>query len=122
MTGGGPLQQAVEEVAQALAGGGDPDDALRAVVAILHERGGYSWVGIRFVEESGAVLGPAAGDVSAAGGATAFPVSFQGAHVADLEVTGELGEVDRSSLERVAQLVSPYALVGWDTGGEAWEP
>ena len=37
--------------------------------------------------------------------------------MADLEVGGELTAEDRALLERVALLVSPYALVGWDTGG-----
>jgi putative methionine-R-sulfoxide reductase with GAF domain len=29
---------------------------------------------------------------------------------------------DREFLERVAVLISPYCLVGWDTGGEPWRP
>ena len=29
---------------------------------------------------------------------------------------------DRQFLERVAVLISPYCLVGWDTGGEPWRP
>lgn len=29
---------------------------------------------------------------------------------------------ERALLERVATLVSPSALVGWDTGGEEWAP
>ena len=40
--------------------------------------------------------------------------------MADLEAGGALTEEERALLERVAFLVSPYALVGWDTGGEAW--
>jgi hypothetical protein len=27
---------------------------------------------------------------------------------------------DLASLERVATIVSPYCLVGWDTGGVPW--
>ena len=42
--------------------------------------------------------------------------------MADLEAGGELTGADRALLERVAVLVSPYALVGWDTGGEEWTP
>ena len=42
--------------------------------------------------------------------------------MAELEVGGDVGDDDRALLERVAVLVSPYALVGWDTGGEAWSP
>ncbi len=47
---------------------------------------------------------------------------FQGNRVADLEAGGELSPEERAVLERVAVLVSPYALVGWDTGGEEWTP
>ena len=28
---------------------------------------------------------------------------------------------DQAFLRRVADLLSPYCLVGWDTGGEAWD-
>ena len=34
----------------------------------------------------------------------------------------ELTQDDTALLERVAVLISPYCLVGWDTGGEAWSP
>ena len=109
---------ALEAVERVLESGGEADDVLRQVVAILHERlGGF--VRISFVEETVLVPGPAAGDETAT---TAFPIAFQGNRVADLEVGGELTEEDRALLERVAVLVSPYALVGWDTGGEAWNP
>jgi hypothetical protein len=116
------LRGALEAVDRVLNRGGDADDVLREVVAVLHERAGYAWAGIRFVEEGGPVLGPSAGDEAAGEGATPFAVSFQGTHVADLEVGGALGEMDRAFLERVALVVSPYALVGWDTGGEDWVP
>jgi hypothetical protein len=42
--------------------------------------------------------------------------------VADLEAGGELTPEARALLERVAILISPYALVGWDTNGESWNP
>jgi hypothetical protein len=42
--------------------------------------------------------------------------------VAELEVGGELDESDHALLEQVATIISPYALVGWDTGGETWAP
>ena len=116
------LRGALEAVDRLLNRGGDADEVLRDVVAILHERAGYTWACIRFVEQGGPELGPSAGDAAAAVGVTAFPISFQVAHVADLEAAGELGEMDGAFLERVSLLVSPYALVGWDTGGEAWEP
>jgi hypothetical protein len=41
------------------------------------------------------------------------------------ETVGELqvdGEVDQALLEAVAERISEYVLLGWDTGGEGWEP
>jgi len=34
----------------------------------------------------------------------------------------ELAVDDGAFVERVATLISPYVLVGWDTGGEQWSP
>ena len=50
-----------------------------------------------------------------------WPIVFQGTKVAELEVV-PAEEGDRAFLERVATVVSPYCLVGWDTGGERWTP
>jgi hypothetical protein len=97
---------------------GEADDVLRQVVAILHERLG-AFVRISFVEAGALVPGPAAGEEA---DTTRFPVSFQGSRVAELEAAGQLSPADEALLARVATLVSPYALVGWDTGGEAWTP
>ena len=109
---------ALEAIERVLNRGGEADDVLRQVVAILHERlGRYSR--ISFVEADRLVPGPSQGEESAT---TAFPITFQESRVADLEVGGELTDEDRVLLERVAILVSPYALVGWDTGGEEWTP
>jgi hypothetical protein len=64
------------------------------------------------------VVGPEAGTVPNA--TDAFPISFQGSEVAELRVGG--APVDRAFLQRVATVVSPHCLVGWDTGGEPWVP
>ena len=32
------------------------------------------------------------------------------------------GCADIRLLEHIAALISPYCLVGWDTGGEPWDP
>ena len=48
---------ALEAVEEILERGGDADDVLRSVVAVLHETAGYSWAGIFFVEEGELVLG-----------------------------------------------------------------
>ena len=109
---------ALEAIERVLNRGGEADDVLRQVVAILYQRlGRYSR--ISFVEADGLAPGPSQGEESAT---TAFPITFQESRVADLEVGGELTDEDRVLLERVAILVSPYALVGWDTGGEEWTP
>lgn len=109
---------ALEAVEGVIDGGGDADDVLRAVVAILHERL-ERFVRISFLERGELVPGPAAGD----GEPTAsFAISWQGNRVAALELGGEPDDAERALLERVATLVSLYALVGWDTGGERWAP
>jgi hypothetical protein len=109
---------ALEGIERVLNRGGEADDVLRQVVTILHERLDR-FVRISFVESDGLVPGPALGEESAT---TAFPIAFQGSRVADLEAGGDLTDDDRALLERVAILVSPYALVGWDTLGEEWTP
>ncbi|HEY3765338.1 MAG TPA: GAF domain-containing protein [Gaiellales bacterium] len=53
------------------------------------------------------------------------PVAYEGTVVAEIDIDsdtpGAFGEADRAFLERVATLISPYCLVGWDTGGEDWD-
>jgi L-methionine (R)-S-oxide reductase len=54
------------------------------------------------------------------------PIAYEGRVVGEIDVDSDeraaFGEGDRAFLERVAALVSPYCLVGWDTGGETWQP
>jgi hypothetical protein len=111
---------ALEAIELAVSRGGDADDILRQVVALLHERAGYPWAGIFFLEDGELTLGPQAGapDESRR---TSVPVTWQGAPVAELKID-DAPEEDRMFLERVAVLVSGHCLVGWDTGGESWEP
>ncbi len=111
---------ALEAIDRILNRGGDADDILREVVRTLHERAGYAWAGIFFVEESELVLGPQAGEPEP-DRRTQLPVAFQGKRVAELAVDGA-AEADRAFLERVAVLISAHCLVGWDTGGERWQP
>jgi hypothetical protein len=107
---------ALEAIDRILNRGGDADDVLRQVVDVVH--GVYPYAAIAFVEEDELVVGPEEG--SAPAETEAFPISFQGSQVAELRVAG--ASIDRPFLERVATIVSPYCLVGWDTGGEPWEP
>ncbi|MEP6813851.1 MAG: hypothetical protein ABI990_12740 [Actinomycetota bacterium] len=108
---------AIERIVDA---GGDADDILRQVVASLHGDAGYAWAGIFFVEEGDLILGPHAGTPDEPN-RTRVPVSWQGDRIAELAVDGAPDE-DHALLERVAVLVSGHCLVGWDTGGDSWDP
>ena len=108
------------EIEALVGAGGDADDILRAVVAALAKR--YGWAGVLFVEDDDLVLGPEAGGPAPdADRRTQIPVTWQGDRVAELVVAAAPGQ-DRAFLERVAGLVAPQCLVGWDTGGEDWDP
>ena len=110
---------ALEAIERILDRSGDADEVLRDVGAVLH--GDYSWVGISVVEEGELVLGPALGEQTVE--PTTIPISYENNVVAELGVVAD--EIDanhREFLERVALLIAPYCLVGWDTGGEAWSP
>ena len=115
MTYAGPL----EALDRVLNRGGDADDVLRAVVDIV--AGPFAWAGILFREDGRLVLGPSSGEPDESL-RTTVPVSFQGSPVAALAVDGELDDAARAFVDRVALLISPYCLVGWDTGGEEWTP
>jgi len=103
----------VEEV---LERGGEADDVLRNVVRSLHDSGA-GWVGISFVEGDRLELGPSmGGDPPSA--VRRHAVEWKGSKVAELRAAH--GDPER--LAQVAALIAPYCLVGWDTGGEHWEP
>jgi L-methionine (R)-S-oxide reductase len=54
------------------------------------------------------------------------PIAYEGRVVGEIDIDSDqpaaFGPEDRTFLERVALLISPHCLVGWDTGGEAWTP
>jgi len=110
---------ALEAVEGILAQSGEADDVLRQVVAALHDRGGYAWAGVFFVEDGSLALGPEAGAPDA-DRRTRVPVVWQGVEVAELAVDGAPPD-DAPVLEQIAALISGQCLVGWDTGGEPWE-
>lgn len=111
---------ALEAVDRILNRGGDADEVLRSIVAVLHQRAGFAWAGIAFVEGGALTLGPSAGEHADA--EASYPVSFRGDQVAELRVAPPPGDADgRAFLERLAVLISPHCLVGWDTGGRPWE-
>jgi putative methionine-R-sulfoxide reductase with GAF domain len=111
----------LEEIDSILNRGGDADDVLRDVVAALHAKAGYEWAGIFFAERDELVLGPQAGAPGDTASRRVVPVVWRGSRIAELAVDGA-PEEDRTFLERVAGLVAEHCLVGWDTGGESWEP
>jgi putative methionine-R-sulfoxide reductase with GAF domain len=96
----------------------DADDVLRQTVAELAAGDDCAWAGIFFVEDGALVLGPEAGEANEAR-RVAFPVTWKGEKVAELAVDGD---VDAARLEQIAAAIADLCLVGWDTGGEAWEP
>jgi hypothetical protein len=108
----------LEVVQQIVDAGAEADDVLRAAVAALLDEPGVEWAGIAFVEAGDLRLGPAAG-VADESRRRRAQVLFQGVRVAELWVDGE---IEQEQLERVSTLVAPYALIGWDTGGETWDP
>jgi putative methionine-R-sulfoxide reductase with GAF domain len=117
---------ALEALDRILNKGGEADEVLRTVVELLHDLfEHYEWVGISFVEGEKLVLGPAEGTEPSGPPQLRLPVLYEGQVVAELALepdpsTAFSGE-DRTFLERVALLISPYCLVGWDTGGKPWQ-
>jgi putative methionine-R-sulfoxide reductase with GAF domain len=110
--------RALEALDRILNRGGDADDVLRTSVEVLAAEPDISWAGIAFSEGDALVVGPQAGEPDEPR-RQRVPITFQGSAIGELWVDGE---AERAFLERVAVLVSAYVLIGWDTGGEPWEP
>jgi len=114
----------LEALEQIVAHEPEADQILReAVVAIYEHVPDVRSVAVAFVENGAIAPGPIAGEpVTEISVST--PVLYERRPVAELWVGG--GGVpdagDLALLSRVCELLSPYCLVGWDTGGEAWEP
>jgi len=94
--------------------GAEADDVLRGVLEQLHQHG-FDYAAIRFVEEGELVDGPSLGEPRAA---ATTPVLFEGRPVGELVLSPEAPDL----AQRIADLISACVLVGWDTGGERWEP
>ena len=79
-------------------------------------------MGILFLEGDELVLGPQCGEPDERN-RRRVPIVFRGDPVGDLVADlPDYGDRERALLERAALLISPYCLVGWDTGGEQWAP
>jgi hypothetical protein len=111
-------EAALAGLAEIVEGGGDVDDVLRAAVDLLVGDPSISWAAVRFVEDGALVLGPSAGVPDETRRLTA-PIRYRGDDVGELVVDGA---ADLAFLEQVAATIAPYVLLGWDTGGEDWEP
>jgi hypothetical protein len=109
---------ALDELTRVLERGAEPDDVLRATVEILAGQPKVAWAGLAFLERGQLVLGPQAGEPDDRG-RLRIPVAFEGERVGELWIDGT---ADASLLERVADLVAAHVLIGWDTGGEVWDP
>jgi hypothetical protein len=108
----------VAAVEASVTSGQDADDVLRSVVSLLAAEPGIVWAGVAFVEGDVLALGPSAGlpDESVR---LRTSVNYAGDKVAELWVDGD---ADRSTLDRICELIADACLVGWDTGGEPWDP
>ncbi|MEZ5099801.1 MAG: hypothetical protein R3C15_08420 [Thermoleophilia bacterium] len=129
MSGAGGREAALAEIARLEAEEPEADEILRGALAALVRDAGFRGAAIWFVEGDELQLGPAAGapvdladpaPPAAAGDGLAVEVPFDGRRVAVLAVA-PAGEEDASYLGRVAGLVAGACLVGWDTGGVAWD-
>ena len=97
----------------------EADQILLATIALLADR--YdAGVGLRFVEAGVFSDGPWAGPAGATG--AEVPIHYDGELVGEFITTAVLADADRATFETVAGLVGDYCLVGWDIGGEDWEP
>ena len=96
----------------------DADDALRETVRILAAEPEISWAGILFLDDGSLTRGPVAGTPDESR-RTTTPIVYQGTTVGELLVDGD---PDATLLEHVAARIAAHVLIGWDTGGETWEP
>jgi hypothetical protein len=105
-------------------GGEEADEILRASLAAVHEAAGAPWSAIAFVEEREMAVGPLLGRApeGTPEPALSVPIVYRGETVAGLWFGSEAPRELAAELSRVAALLAPYCLVGWDTGGEHWDP
>ena len=75
----------------------------------------FPYAAIAFVEAGELAPGPVCG--TPAEPLQILPISFRDAKVAELQVAPPAADAEEQAfLERVALLISPHCLVGWDTG------
>jgi hypothetical protein len=109
----------VNAIEQILERSEEADQILLGTIAALsshYETG----VGIRFIEEGSFSDGPWAGGAGFV--TTEVEVRYDGELVALLVTPASLDDDARTTWAQVADLISAFCLVGWDIGGEDWEP
>ena len=97
----------------------EADQILLGTIALLSEHYGGG-VGLRFVEEGAFSDGPWAGPTGDVVGQV--PIRYDDELVGEFATSFTLDDEARTTFERVAAIVGDYCLVGWDIGGEDWEP
>lgn len=115
----GRASGAIEAVERIINREEEADEILRQTVRALAERLAVA-VAVRFHDDDRWVVGPSSGGF--ADRVDGEEVRYRGEVVADLASGTELDADGRAAFVRVALLISPYCLVGWDIGGEDWEP
>ena len=116
---------AIAAIEQIVAHEPEADQILReAVVALYEHIPDVRSVAVAFVESGALAPGPIAGDPIASEPTVTVPVLYERRPVAELWIEGGgVARRRRSGHARAGlRALSPYCLVGWDTGGEAWEP
>ena len=108
----------LEEIDRLITEPNEADDVLRGTVSALIAVPGVRWAGIGFVEAGEVKVGPASG-IPDETRRTKVGVVFEGSKVGELWVDGD---IDRRLLDEVASRVAAQVLIGWDTGGVAWDP
>jgi hypothetical protein len=105
---------------QAIVDGADEaDQILLGTIAHLAQR--YdAGVGLRFVEEGAFIDGPWSGPDGPVG--SEVEVRYDDELVGAFVTTAQLDDDARATFEAATRLIGDYCLVGWDIGGEDWEP
>lgn len=108
---------ALEALDRVLNRGGEPEAVLRTVVELVHDLfEHYDWVGISVAEGTHPVLGLSEGKEPPGEPQLRIPILYEGDVVGELSVepvpATAFSAEDRTFLERVALLISPYCVAG----------
>ena len=115
---------AMEAVEAIIAHEPEADQILREAVVALYERiPDVHSVAVAFVENGELAPGPTAGEPISGTLPLAGQSLYEGVRSQSSGSRAAARPTRRPGTARArVRLLSPYCLVGWDTGGEAWEP